>query len=182
MIIRSPKGTLRLKLDVPADVPCGSKCWFGDAELLVTEVRVPVVHAQLLEGVAPTVSFNRVVNTVEDLTTAVDDYWKPIWGRNGSFQDWPTEDWDAADHILDELAVDFPEISINWQDINQWITIVRTFPTTKPAALTVGASRSSNFYPNLLCNMPDGACATGWPVAERGHAIGDAPNRCARVP
>ena len=133
-IVRSPKGTLRLKLAEPSDIPYGSKCRFGTAELLVTEVRGSIVHAQLLEGVVPTAgtfTFNRVLNTVENLTSAIDDYWKPIWSRDNSFHDWPSEDWDAADHILDELAIDSPEIEIKWHDIDQWISIIKTLPNNK---------------------------------------------------
>ena len=37
----------------------------------------------------------------------------------------------AADHILDELAIDSPEIEIKWHDIDQWISIMKTLPNNK---------------------------------------------------
>ena len=133
-LVRSPKGTVRLKLADPSDIPYGSQCRFGTAALLVSEVRGPIVHAQHLSGDIPTTgtfTFNRVINTVEDLTSAIDDYWNPIWSRDRSFHDWPSEDWNAADHILDELAIHSPEIEIRWHDIDQWISIIKTLPNNK---------------------------------------------------
>ena len=101
----------------------------------------------------------------------MDDYWKPIWGRDGSFQDWPSEDWDAADHIPDELAVDFPEISINWQDINQWISIIRTLSNNKARGADGWSFEEFKLLPEL-CNisLPDWGVSNRMPVAERGHA------------
>ena len=63
--------------------------------------------------------FNRVFNTVEDLTSAVDDCWKPIWG------------FPVRTGILDKLAINFSEIKTNWQDIDWWISIIKTLPNSK---------------------------------------------------
>ena len=130
-IVRSPKGTLRLKLDEPSDIPCGSKCRFGAAELIVTEVRGSIVHAQLLEGSFPLqVPFPSIVSSTQLKTLP-----QPLMitgSRDNSFHDWPSEDWDAADRILDELAIDSPEIEIRWHDIDQWISIIKTLPNNKP--------------------------------------------------
>ena len=121
---------------------------FGTAELLVSEVRGPIVHAQHLSGDVPTTgtfTFNRVINTVEDLTSAIDDYWNPIWSRDSSFHDWPSEDWNAADHILDELATGSPEIEIKWHDIDQSISIIKALPNNKARGASSAVETSCMF-------------------------------------
>ena len=137
-LVRSPKGTVRLKLADPSDIPYGSQCRFGTAALLVSEARGPIVHAQHLSGDIPTTgtfTFNRVINTVEDLTSAIDDY----WNMTG-----PVKTGMLLITSLMSLQLTLPKLRLNSMTLTSGSPSLRLCPIIRHVVLTAGVLRNSS--------------------------------------
>ena len=141
-LVRSPKGTVRLKLADPSDIPYGSQCRFGTAALLVSEVRGPIVHAQHLSGDIPTTgTFPLIVlSTPRPLMITGIQFGV---GTDRSMTG-PVKTGMLLITSLMSLQLTLPKLKLNGMTLTSGSPSLRLCPIIRHVVLTAGVLRNSS--------------------------------------
>ena len=170
-MIRAPKGRARIRLQECIALAEGTEATFGEARIAVQAVKAQDVDVTVISGALPTSGAFRthqIITDVDELGEEFQSFWGQIWNRDRADTTWEDQKWDQARTLVAECGEAWPQIQVEWNDLDMWRAVLRQLPS--------GRARGVDGWSyEELRQLPDGAIEHLGQLMQRIEADGSFP-------
>ena len=106
----------------------------GPQPLHVQAVKAQDVDVTVISGALPTSGTFRthqIITDVDELGEEFQSFWGQIWNRDRADTTWEDQEWDQARTLVAECGEAWPQIQVDWNDLDMWRAVLRQLPSGK---------------------------------------------------
>ena len=149
-LLRSNKQSPKICVDSSKPWQVGSPAFYGDCEVVISEVSGQHVSLQVTQGVVPAnadLVQHAFAYTPQHVAVAFRDFWSPFWSREDYDEQFDDDSWSPLIRVLDNLPHNVPNCHIDLDSPELWQESARGMKKGK-------ATGADFFAPEDLHDLP----------------------------